>query len=155
MPSHRSSRPVERARRALLTSILMLAVAGTVACGDDDPTSPSDGISGTFALQQANGSGLPYAFSVNGTDIVLSDGTLLLDDDGSWEFALTGTTDGVADTFDDNGTYERDGVDLTFTSERFAGQAYDGTVSADESIVTIEYDLDGDGTTDLALRFDR
>lgn len=145
-----------RTRRTLAMSTLVFASLGAAACGDDDDPTGTDGISGTFALQEIDGGSLPQTFTDDDDNVyVVTGGTLLMDDDGSWQLSVNGTVNGTAqEILADDGSYDLNGNDLDFHSDAF-GDDFSGTASDDERDVTFTYDIDGDGTADVEFFFSR
>jgi hypothetical protein len=139
-------------RRATLTLLIGTAALGTVACGDDDGGGPSR-IEGTYALQSVDGDDLPVTGTINGFDITVEDGDLVIDDDGTWEVVISGEVNGNPDDIiEDFGTWDRNGNSVSFESDAF-GDQFDGTLSGRR--LTIDYDVDGDGTAETEFLFER
>ena len=91
-----------RTGRLVASLALSLAMAGTAACSDDDPTRPSN-INGTYSLQTIDGNQIP----VYGVE----DGVLEIAND---EWRLTFQFDDGTIGGPDPGFFSRNGTTLTF-----------------------------------------
>jgi hypothetical protein len=113
--------------RLLAIAFLSATLVGTTACGDDDDggSGPSS-INGTYNLILAGGE--PVAGEGEGQFVI--DGT-------DWQMHLE-SADG---TVDDEGTLERTGSTIQFSSDAF-GDEFAGSVSGRR--LTIDYNFGGD-----------
>lgn len=110
--------------RRLRTIALLVTTLAAAGCGNGG--SDAEPIYGTYVLRNVNGLELPFTrFSAGSESIVVLDGTVTIDANGSFSRATTerstssqGTT---TTTRTCGGTYEQGGPDLVFTEANGEG----------------------------------
>lgn len=116
-------------RRSLFLAMSVLLVA---ACSDD-PTEPDVSHRGTYQLQSVNGEAVPVSFEEGEETITVSEGSLNLDADGTFdiEIEMSFTVGDVTtpETVSLSGDYTRTGNTLTFDHDDDGFQT--ATVSGD------------------------
>jgi len=135
---HVAHRAASRFGRMLAFAFLSATLVGTAACGSDNKSStgPDDSIDGRYQLVEAGGE------DVDGQ----VEGEFEIDGD-EWTMELA-AGDG---TVSDNGTLEKSGRNIEFSSDEFDDQ-FDGSVSGDR--LTIDYDFGG-STGEIELVFEK
>ncbi|MDQ3697598.1 MAG: hypothetical protein M3373_06185 [Gemmatimonadota bacterium] len=147
----RDAAPV--ARRTFYSALLAVSMLGAAACGDDDNGTGPQGITGTYALRQVDGENLPADNDQGFITITVTAGSLVLDDDDTWEMTIAFDIDDDPQVpFEDFGDFDRSGNSITFHSDEFDDQ-FSGSLSGDE--ITVDYDFDGDGSADTEFVFER
>ncbi|HEU5219946.1 MAG TPA: hypothetical protein VFU23_14900 [Gemmatimonadales bacterium] len=144
-----------RRRHAVIAGMLILALA----C-DGGTTAPST-LNGTFALTAENGQSLPSDPSAPfgccltlGGSITFEDGTYLI------QTSHRNKNNGILFDNSEHGTFTRAGNTLTFTRVGGGGEGFPyllapGTVSADNSTVTLWYGDEGPGSNQIRATFQR
>lgn len=101
------------------TLLLLLLVAA--GCSAKDPTSSSDGVTGTYSLQSVDGMQLPAtvaAFGGPGGQDLITSGTFIIKPDRTWTMDFKATSSGRADNVPTRegfyaGTWTQEGNALT------------------------------------------
>jgi hypothetical protein len=132
-------------RGSMRRFVALLVFATAVACGGDS-TSPSATVSGTYTLQNVNGSQLPFTVFDVGTEKyeILTD-AVILNEGGTWTESGTdrSTVSGqvTTSTITDAGTYTLNGTAITFVSAQSGttnGSVGSGTLTiTDQGIVAV------------------
>lgn len=109
-----------------------LVLAFAAACGGDGGSGPNSEHTGTYALQTANGSALPFVIEQQGANKAeLTGGFLNLNADGTFttraDFRLTINGAVTTTQAPDNGTYTRTGNNISFRGS--AGDTYSAAYS--------------------------
>lgn len=119
-------------------TLVSLAAALALACGDGSTDPTIDSLAGTFTLREMNGKDLPFTyyqgistFRVLGNTITVTDGATW-SEHGTYELTLNGTTSNQANT--DQGTWVRHGSTVTFLSGN--DLAYTGTFTGSGYILS-------------------
>lgn len=132
-------------------SLLAALVVTLVACGGDKATGPQN-ISGSYTLQTVNGGSPPTViYSDASQQLEVTDGTLVLSADHTWQGTLGGRytdlTNGSVDHFENaplaGGTYSLSGSTLTLNDPQ-EQLTFTGTVTG--GTVTLHVDLIGFGS---------
>ena len=127
-------------RRLAMAAALSLSLLGVAACGDDEGTGPGRG---RYDLVAVDGNSLPVTFEVtdpqgNVGTITFNSGFIELESGNEYNSSLDVVVNGTAQELDDDGTYERDGDNVTFESSD--GDDFEGEFDDEE--LTIEEELE-------------
>jgi hypothetical protein len=136
---------IRRTIRALTALSLAFAATATTACGGSDKsTGPGDGgaITGNYALQQVDGSGLPATIfddivEDEGTQyrlvLQIASGNIALEQNGRFSGTLrlriTANGQTQEESLPTSGTYTRSGNTITFDSDDAEDPIFQGTVA--------------------------
>lgn len=104
----------------ILAAVLTLATA----CQDNNSTSPTVSLNGSWSLRTLNGQSLPV--TINGSSTIISE-TLTLNNDGSYNDVASYSN---GSTFNEFGFYSVNNNVITFTDQT-DGIVYSGSVSGD------------------------
>lgn len=99
-----------RTFRSVVTGVAVIALA---ACGGDDNNAPpaADPVVGNWALASMNGIVLPVQITYqNGVVFIVTSGTALAADGGTFTATYNGSVDGTAAALQVNGTWARNGA---------------------------------------------
>ena len=145
---------MKRWRHILAGSALVLAAAG--CGGDKSPTGPGgggNGLTGTYTLARIGLVSLPAYLTIESCmPTRFTDGSLKINDDGTWAIAVAVQNDDGDTKLDDDGDYEQEGTALWFDSATF-GDSFQGTV--EDGVIKMDYDFCSNGQSDIQLVFGR
>ena len=147
-------------RRPVVCLLLAVQFWTVLACGDDTAPTPAS-LDGTYALVSENGQPLPSdPGAPDGCCLTLS-GSLTFTS-SSYNLQTSHRNKNTGLTFDnaEQGTFVRAGSTLTFTRGGGGGAGFPyllgpGTVSADQSTVTLLYGDEGPGSNQIRAIFQR
>ncbi len=139
------------ARAARLAAGIGLGAALAAGCGGDGATGPGS-LNGSYRLTRIGDTAVPLRTTSDGSTIVISGGTLVLDD-GEFTLGIDVRVDADDAGLADDGTYDRSGDRLEFTSAVF-GDDFTGNLSDNGRTITVSYDISGEGDI-VQLRYER
>jgi hypothetical protein len=151
---------VKRGLRILAAGTALLLA--TACGGGNAPTGPgggggggggNTGLAGDYQLARIGFVGLPADLTFEGgcDPVRITGGTLRIDNDGSWQFALAVEDQTGNGEFDDEGTFELNGTALSFESAAY-GDSFTGKIDGG---LKLDYDYCPDGQSDIQLVFGR
>lgn len=144
----------ELQRMGRMLPVVGLLLAGACGGGDGGTGPAGGGLSGTYELVGINEDGLPEVEQVeNCSPARFTSGSMVLDEDGNFEFSILYDDENGQDGFQDHGQFQRHGdADLSFDSEAW-GDRFNGEIEGD--LVVLYYDFCANGVADIDFVFEK
>lgn len=136
---------------------VLAALFLAAACGGGDGnggTGPGGGsLAGSYQLVGINEDGLPEEEQMeNCTSSVFTGGSMVLNGNGTWQFAINWEDETGAHVLQDGGQFQGQAADLSFASAQY-GDQFDGAI--EDELVVLYYDFCANGVADIDFVFEK